>query len=578
MKSMKLRPYILFVLLLVVPMGCADLAVENTNEPDRQKAITQPSDLVSLLGGTTSSVVQMTVEVYAVHVDAMADQTTTTNAYFNFWDFAEQPRLRLNNSPSYSSASVFTSPWSSWNRGISTANTLIAIIENDGTIIEVDGVDVTANVLAGAYFLRGLAEGYIGMTYDQGYVVTPDTDLTTLEYSSYTDVILAAVADMDKAIEIANGAPASFSYSAIAGTANSWNKNEFKDIANSYAAKFLANWARTLAEANDPAHWALVESYANKGIGGSAASSTLTNFIVTSVGPNVLVHNYADWTGFVLSDNAGYLPSDQKIAHLLDPENQPVDYPAADGVVLDPVVSDDARAYYQNYTTTFGFLRADRNRALFTNYWNWRMWAGNNWWEDGYPIPMITGVEMDYIRAEAKVFQGDGAGAAAIMNNTPAGNVAMDLSPFELPQVTLGNDVTENLFLTGGTTFTGSESLADWQWNFLKEYSMELDMMGGYGLQWYMMRRHDLLQPGTALQFAVPGAELGYYGIPQYSFGGAGNESEVGTADGSNSWKNLYSKTSATTSSVNGEVETFAPKMVMPSVVPNTQNEAKIDQ
>ena len=93
-----------------------------------------------------------------------------------------------------------------------------------------------------------------------------------------------------------------------------------------------------------------------------------------------------------------------------------------------------------------------------------------------------------------------------------------------------------------------------------------------------MMRRHDLLQPGTPLHFAVPGSELELGGVPLYSFGGAGNESEVGTADGSNSWKNPYSKTSATTSSVNGSVETFAPKMVSPTVVPNTQNEAKIDQ
>lgn len=577
MKTMKIRPYLLIALLFVLPLGCADLAVENTNEPDRQKAITQPSDLVSLLGGTTSSVFQMNVQVYAVHVDALADQTTTTNAYFNFWDFSEQPRLRMNNSTSYSSSSVFSSPWSSWNRGISTANTLIAVIEQDGTTIEVDGADVTDDVLAGSYFLRAIAQGYIGMTYDQGYVVTPDTDLATLEYSSYADVINAAVADLDKAIEIASGAPASFSYSAITGTANSWNKSEFIDIANSYAAKFLANLPRTLAEANNTDHWNRVESYANKGIGGSGAQSGLTNFIITSVGPNVLVHNYADWTGFVLSDNAGYLPSDQKIAHLLDPENQPTDYPTEG--ILGPVVSDDARSYYLYYTETFGFLRADRNRLLFTNHWNWRMWAGNNWWEDGYPIPMITGTEMDYVRAEAKVFKGDGAGAAAIMNNTPAGSTPMDIAPFELPQVTLGNDVTENLFLAAGNNFTGSESLADWQWAFLTEYSHELDMMGGYGLQWYMMRRHDLLQPGTPLHFAVPGSELELGGEPVYSFGGAGNESEVGTADGSNNWKSLYSKTSAVTSSQSDVSESFSPRMSLEGVnVPNTQNEAKIDQ
>lgn len=528
------------VTVMLLSVSCADLQVTNPNEPNRQQALSAPSDLVSLLEGTTTDVFQTMVNVYGTHVAMLADQASTTNAYFRFWDFSEQPRLRMNNSTNYGSPDVFSAPWSSWNRGISTANTLISVIEGDGTTITVDAVDVTQSVLAGAYFLRAVSQGYIGMQYDKAYIVGPETDLTTIEFSPYTDVINASVSDLDKAIQIATEAPSSFVYSGITGSANSWSKAEFIDIANSYAAKFLANMPRTLAEANNTDHWNRVNTYAVKGIGGANSSSDLIHFIASSVGPNVFVHNYADWSGYLVTGNAGYIPRDQKMAHLLDPVNQPADYPAAP-TVLGPIESVDPRAYYLYYTPNFGFLNASRNRALFTNHWNYRMWAGNNWWEDGYPIPFITGTEMDYIRAEAQVFLGNGNAAAAIMNSTPAGSVPME--SFELPIVTLGYEgTTDNVFQASGKTFTGNETLAEWQWEFLKEYTLELDMMGGHGLQWFMMRRHDLLQPGTPLHFAIPGSELELLGLPLYTFGGAGYEAEEGTATGSNSWKTLYSK------------------------------------
>jgi len=528
---------IIIALIGLFVVSCADLQVENLNEPNRKQAITNPTDLVSLLGGTTTSVFQKINDVYAVFPAMLADQTSTTNMANNFWNFSEQPRLRMNNSPSYPASFVFAQPWSVWNRGISTANTLIGTLENEGIEIKIDGVDITNEVLAGSYFLRAVSQGYLGLTFDKAYIVNTETDLSTLELSAYSKVIDASIADFDKVIELVSN-DSDFRYSALPGASNVWLKDEFIDIVNSFAAKILANMPRTFAEASNEDHWARVKSYATKGIGGTNSQSDLEHFIATSVGPSVFVHDFADWSTYVLSDLAGYLPSDQKLAHLLDPINQPADYPATG--VLDPIVSNDPRSEYLFYTASFGYLRADRNRSLFTNHWNFRFYSGNDWYVDGYPIPYITGTEMDYIRAEAEIFSGSVGTAAQILNTTPAGSESMD--SFSLPVATILNVPLEIFFANSGNTFSGNESVVELQWTLLKEYSIELDLMGGYGLQWYMMRRHDLLQPGTPLHFAVPGGELELLGIPLYTFGGAGNETEVGTASGSNSWKNLYSK------------------------------------
>lgn len=538
---MKKYIYLLPIVLLV---GCQDLAVTNNNEPDRQQALAQPADLVSLLEGSSATALVTGLNgFYGIYPDLLADQSSTTNAYAGFWDYAEQPRLRLQNSTSNPDIGVIANPWSYWNRSISTANTLLTIIESDGQSIVVDGEDITESVHAAAYFLRGMSSGYISLTYDKGYVVGINDNVASIQLTDYESVNNAAIADFDQAIQIAQNASSNFSYSAVTGNQNTWSKNEFIDIVNSFAAKVLASMPRTFDEANNSSHWQRVQQYADKGLGGPNSLSSLNNFVFETIASGTLPYNFADWRGFVLSTNAGYLPNDQKIAHLLDPNNQPADYPTADGVILPPVQSEDPRASYFYYTEDFGYLRASRNRALFTNHWNFRMWAGNNWWEGGYPIPVLTLSEMIYIRAEAAIFQGNMAVAADLLNNSPAGNSPLNFE-YDLPSVQLGYFTNESAHLSGGQVFDGTESLSDLQWTLLKEYSIELDLMGGFGNHWFMMRRHDLLQEGTPLHYPVPAGELEITGSEVYSFGGAGYTSEIGTADGSNSWKNLYAKTS----------------------------------
>ena len=68
------------------------------------------------------------------------------------------------------------------------------------------------------------------------------------------------------------------------------------------------------------------------------------------------------------------------------------------------------------------------------------------------------------------------------------------------------------------------------------EYAVEVDVTAGVGANWFFMRRHDMLQIGTATQFGVPGGELEILGIENYTFGGVSFAGQAGSASGDNSW------------------------------------------
>ncbi|MBO6620437.1 MAG: hypothetical protein JJ892_10110 [Balneola sp.] len=542
---MKTNKYLKLVVLLLVGavsfQGCADLVVENINDPDTRRALANDEDVLNLLNGGASTVFFGTLlDVRSSHMELQADQITSTNRFFSFWDFSDQPRLRFNNRTTYSDADIFFNPWANLNSAISIANDVLTIA-GEGTI-EVDGEDVTEKAKANAYFIRGVANSYLGLIYDQAYVVTPESDLANLELEPYTALIAAGVADIELAITTAEGS-SNFAFDVL--PSGEYNTNQFKSIANSYLARITAGASRTAAEAANT-DWDQVLAYANAGLGqsGAADGGAMVNFAPVSVS-GVFYNEASDWMNFNVGgapsdDPSGYLPVDVKVTHMLD-ASYPTDYPTDANVILDPATSSDPRLDYYVYTTNFGFLNPARRRALFTNYFNVRMYANNNWTASGYPVIFMTKAEVDYLRAEANVMNG-GAGLAAaanILNNeTPFGSVAQDFA-IDLPSVQLGYLTDDGQ--AGGNTIAPTASLAEFQLALLGEYSVELQEMGGMGLTWFFMRRHNLLQEGSGLHYAVPGQELEITGREYYTYAGEGQD-DGGTAQGANSWKNLRSK------------------------------------
>jgi hypothetical protein len=298
---------------------------------------------------------------------------------------------------------------------------------------------------------------------------------------------------MQAGLAAANAAP-NFKYDLMVNV--DMDITEFTKYANSMLARIASQEARTSAEAAT-LDWNQILTWANNGF-------TEDFYIETS--PGNWFNSTIDWAGYVLNSGAGYLPTDLKVAHLADPVNIPQVYPATG--VLDQADSPDARfEQYFTYTTDFGYLRPERNRGIFSNWYNSRFMTNNTMSEAGDQNPQFLLAEIQMLKAEANMRLGNNVAAAAAINNSPRTSVG-GLDPV-LPT----DDLTYILHY---------------------EYSIELDLAAGSTTQWAFMRRNDLLQEGTPFMFPIPATELEATGLELYSFGGIGQE---GGAVG-NGWKN----------------------------------------
>ena len=553
MKTFNLKSLLLVLIAgSVTFVSCADLSVQNVNEPTKEVVEGNAENQTKLLAGGFYDLTTSIVSQHGVNINMLADQNTSTNNFNAYWDYAEEPRRRLNNTPGSNNPSVFSSFFGGFNSSVATANIFINNIVNEGqTISDPSGQDVTNDILAQAYFLRGLAYGYIGLIYDQGYLIDENFVIGEDEASfvPYGDLIAAAKTDLDQAISLASGS-STFTFNSMPNPADSWSADEFVDIANSFTARILAGQARTAAE-RDQLDWNAILDYAEKGIGGPEALSSLGVFKNQNIGSSGEFANYlADWSNFLVAGSLfpdengegqgnGYNPSDVKVIHLMDPD-YPVEYPAnlATGseAGLAPSDSDDPRLGYFVYTTNPGFLNPARNATLYSNYFSLRNFADSDWWPAENSVILFTDTENALLLAEAQLMTNDPGSAAATINATPSGTGETTLG-FSFPAERLG--YIEDATLSGGYTLAGTESIAEFQWALLREYSVEIHLLGGTSPQWFLMRRHDMLLEGTATMLPVPGSELELRGLDNYTFGGPSFAGEVGTASGANTWKNL---------------------------------------
>lgn len=536
MKSIKNIFTILLLTTGLVLSSCADLTVDNLNAPDRERALAADEDLESLLSGSTADVFWTVTHLFGININAYSDMMSTTNMVYSWWVFTDEPRREMPNVPTFSDLIVNSYFWSNFNAGVQTANTIIGVIEDDNKEIIVDGENITQKMLASAYFLRGVSKSYIGMIYDQGYNIFPETDLTTLEIVSYDEILEAGLADLEEAVTLANGATA-FTWDLLP-TPDSWDIDEFETITYSIAARALAAKARTSSDA-DAMDWQRVLDYANRAAGGDNAAADMDGFIATSVAEDYY-NQMKDWHTYRVG-SPGYLPPDIMVQHTLDPE-YPTSYPVEAGVFLteEDYNPTDPRSSYHGYTPERFAQSADRNKALFTQYYFLREFADNQWWQhSGYPIVYYLSAETDYIKTEAYLRLGDKVSAADVLNQSPFGSGVTDFSP-DLPAKTLGY-ISEN-GLSGGNTILATASDAEFQFALLREYAVEISLMGGVGNQWFFMRRWDMLQEGTPLHYPIPANELEITDQPFYTFGGVSNAGQPGTASGANSWTDLAEK------------------------------------
>lgn len=559
--------------------NCADLSVDNLNEPTKEAVEGSAENQSKLLAGGFSDMATALISSYATHPDLISDQITSTNNVRNFWDFAQEPKMRLTNAQTYSGANAYRVFYGNFNSAIATANLFINNIVNNGVqVSNATGADVTSSILAQAYLLRGISRGYLGMMYDQAFLIDENFVIGTdvPEFAPYGALIDASKADLDAAIAAAEAADAAtFVFNTMPNPVNTWNKAEFIQIANSYAAKIVAGEARTAAEAAKT-DWAAVLAYAQKGIG--TVADGLNVFNNNNIGSSGDFANYyADWSNYVvtcgsnaLSSCSSYLPVDVKVTHTMDtsyPTTYPADSAQGNRATYPPATSADPRLDgYFVYTTNAGYLNSARNGNLYSNYIYSRLYGGNNWSLASNTVTLFTDTENELLIAEAQVMLGQIAAAGATLQASTAGTGTTTIG--QVLSAEAGGTIASGT-LSGGYTFDGTESVSAMQFALMREYAVEVNQLGGVGSNWFFMRRHDLLQPGAVTMFPVPVSELEILGMTVYQFGGADAAGEIGSASGANNWKDLAGKAGLKVAAKAARVNA--------SVNPSDLNDAVID-
>ena len=202
----------------------------------------------------------------------------------------------------------------------------------------------------------------------------------------------------------------------------------------------------------------------------------------------------------------GWGRTDMYVVHMMDP-TQPQHWTNSASFPHPPASTNPID---DRLNTDFEYLSANNfrpDRGYF-NYSNYRQ----NRYDDIYvagigPKAEIMKAENDMLRAEARAYTGDLTGAAAIIN--------------------AGTRVTR------GKMTPVAANLADILKAIHHERHVEM-YVSSMGLQFFEMRKLDLLQKGTPLHLPIPAAILQTFGLtpPFYTFGTVAKADGKGTSNG----------------------------------------------
>lgn len=470
--------------------GCKKMDVSNENNPDLAKVLSTGADVEGVASGLFNTV--FTGEHSASGVEAMlavaADHVTCSWGNFGMRDMSNEPRDNAwNNSPAYANASILKYSYDKWYSAIGSASDVLNAL-NSG--VEIDGGAADARAKAFAKFTLGLAYGNMALIYDKVHVVDDTKTATPVLASAipYKEVAAAAIGYLEEALALTDG---SFSIPASwLGTPGDMTGADFKKVINTSAARILSYLPRNKTELA-AVDWAKVKTYADNGI--------TFDWTILMDGTSKWYMEAGDYLTY-----PGWGRTDMRVVHMMEPslpehwdDSPTFPHPAEPATSLDARLKTDfqylgsndflaARGYYH-----FTCYRSSRYDAVYTNSIG--------------PKPTIMKAENDLLKAEARAYTGDLSGAAAIIN---AGTRVSrgDMAPVAADLAAIVDALHHERHVELYTT--------------------------GCGIQFFEMRKLDLLQKGTPLHLPIPGATLQLLGeTDYYTFGTTAKADGLGTSN-----------------------------------------------
>jgi len=510
---------VLSVLTLLLAAACQDLDVTNPNRPDRARATKQPTSAESFVATSFR-----TLWPVIGHDDypswafsTMANEVTSGFADFGQLELSAEPRSAWNNSPVNARSNVAETPWYGLYRTISAVND--ALIATDSGLVIVDSAR-TLRTRAVGKFIQGVSYGYLGLYYDQAFVVDEKVALDTLknpQFTPYPAVTRIAIAQLDSAIAIAGRG--NFTLPVDSWLFQAMNRDEFVRLANSFAARLMVYSARTRAE-RAAVNWAEVIRRIDAGV--------RTDFAPVGQ-PDIL---WDDWKRLVARVRTGP-PSDfgRPSYWLLGPADSAngfVNWVAApiENRVAFQIRTKDRRIQgttgpasagkYVGYNAS-NIFAASRGTYRFSHYFFRRYGTGTTW--NTGPMPSLLLSEMDLLKAEALIRLGRAAEAVPLINRTRVANG-------ELPPVTVEGPPNE-----AGCVPRKLNGQCGSLWDALR-YEKRIEGLGVSGVIAFMdARGWQTLPANTLIHLPVPGRELAVLRLPLYTFGGPGGQGSAPAPD-----------------------------------------------
>ena len=254
-------------LLAVAATGCDSFldVSRNPNQPDRERALANPSDVETLIGGSFFQL-WSDWQLFNPQMGLINSASSWRSGSF-LWgmdQLGKQPREAWPNSPSSRISSFLEAPWNGMYGAISSVNDGLIAIEQEGIEIGPEG-ERNPRARAFAKLVQGYAHANLAVMFDRAYVVTENSPAATnpaqagqeLELQPYAVVMDSAQAMLDEAIQIAENNSFTLEGGWING--HPMSSSEFVRFTKSLKARKMVQVARTPDERADVDNGGLVD-------------------------------------------------------------------------------------------------------------------------------------------------------------------------------------------------------------------------------------------------------------------------------------------------------------------------------
>lgn len=425
-------------------VGACDLAVQNPNQPETERVLQTPADVQNLL---STQYLRWHSAMYGAlgNVWGMANVQSFEN-YSSLSNNCQGQRVGI---PRAANDNKVGNGCSGDQRRIyfiaaevvRTASNVLSRLDQPEFTLGSPAQDARGRAFG--QFLRGVALGYMALTYDSTAIITPEMSTEDPgELEGYVEVMEAAMQALQDAIDAAsatvtgaNGFPLPATW--IPGP-TSMTSAEFIRLVRSYRARLRAGNARSPAE-RAAVDWDAVIADAQNGITADHFNTTST-----TTGPFnswvAVYHTFTTWhqmTPFVvgMADNSGAYAAwvaqpldtrgsgtpffmttpDQRFPQGATRVAQQADF----AITSCSGANQTCKRYFVNRPSgqdQFSGFSWGWSNYDFVRFYSWRT-SGSGTGQNGN-FPFFTRAELDMLEAEGQIRKGNFAAAAALINKT----------------------------------------------------------------------------------------------------------------------------------------------------------------